>query len=165
MPAKSPKPTTTKVPKKKSIPLIVETHPVEYTGFAFITLLQYRKQPMLAIIDNADDRNVKAFVIDLCGPEGVDEELLISVAAHWYEHNRSGYPISIEFSKQGMTHEMSRIYRTLSKEFITRAIGPIPSYPMSGIVSIKRRRRKAISPAVEIHAAGSVTSYDFEQGL
>lgn len=163
MTVKSPKTTAVKTPKKKNIPLIVENHPEEYTGFPFITLLQYRKQPMLAIIDNVDDHNIKAFVLDLCGPEGVDEERLIALATLWYDEHRYNYPISIEFSKSGLTYEMSRIYRTLSIEFITRAIGPVPSYPMSGVISIKRRRRKAISPAVEVHAASTIESYDFEK--
>lgn len=141
----------TKSTEKKSAPLIVEPHPVDYAGFPFITLIQYRKQPMLAIVDNADDSTMRVFVLDLCGPEGIDEETVITVAAEWYDSNRSNYPISIEFSRRGIIPATSKIYRALNIEFVSRVIGPVPKYPMDAVKSIKRRRRKPLPNGVEIH--------------
>jgi len=137
--------------KRTDVPLIVEPHPAEYTGFPFITLIQYRKQPMLSIVDNATSEVIRAYVLDLCGPEKADEELLIGVAAEWYTNNRASYPLSIEFSRRGMTSVASRIYRALNIEFVSRVIGPVPVYPMETVRSIKRRRCKPISSSVEIH--------------
>lgn len=143
---------------KKTAPLIIEPHPVDYSGFPFVTLIQYRKQPMLAIIDNIDDSVVRAFVLDLCGPEQVDEEMLISTVAEWYDTNRSSFPVSIEFSRRGLTPTTSKIYRALNIEFISRVIGPVPKYPMNATKSVKRRRRKEIPAGVEIHTlTGSIT--------
>ena len=136
---------------KKSAPLIIEPHPAEYSGFPFVTLIQYRKQPMLAIVDNVDDSVIRAFVLDLCGPEEVDEELLIATVSEWYDTNRSSYPISVEFSPKGLTPHTSRIYRALNIEFVSRVIGPVPKYPMNSVKSIKRRRRKVLPAGVEIH--------------
>lgn len=136
--------------RKKTVPLIVEPHPFDYNGFPFITLIQYRKLPMLVIVDNADDDVIKAFVLDWCGPEGINEELLFEIAAHWYEHNRVRFPISVEFSRRGLTVETSRIYRALTTEFVSRVIGPVPKYPMNTVKSVKRRRRKAIPIGVEV---------------
>lgn len=136
--------------KKTPAPLIVEPHPKDYSGFPFITLIQYRKAPMLAIVDNADDGAIRAYVLDMCGPERVDEETLINVAADWYVNGRATHPISVEFSRRGMTPVTSKIYRALSIEFVSRIIGPAPKYPMSSVKSIKRRRRKPISTGVEI---------------
>lgn len=136
--------------KKSPAPLIVEAHPKDYSGFPFITLVQYRKHPMLAIIDNATDDVIRAFVLDLCGPEKVDEELIIQVAAEWYLNNRQNIPISVEFSRLGIAAATSKIYRTLNVEFVSRVIGPVPRYPMSTVKSIKRRRRKPISPSIEV---------------
>lgn len=141
----------TKTSDKKHAPLIVEPHPTDYTGFPFITLIQYRKQPMLAIVDNADDSVIRVFVLDLCGPEGVSEEMLISIAAEWYENSKSNYPISIEFSRRGIVSSTSKIYRALNVEFVSRVIGPVPKYPMSDIKSVKRRRRKPLPNGIEIH--------------
>ena len=136
--------------KRVDVPLIVEPHPKEYTGFPFITLIQYRKQPMLSIVDNATTEVIRAYVLDLCGPEKTDEELLISVAADWYTNNRANYPLSIEFSRRGMTSIASRVYRALNIEFVSRVIGPVPVYPMEAVRSVKRRRCKPISASVEI---------------
>lgn len=138
-----------------TIPLIIEAHPRDYTGFPFITLIQYRKAPMLVIVDNVDDDVIRAYVLDLCGPERINEEAVISVAATWYAENRSNYPISIEFSRQGMTPMTSKVYRALNIEFVSRVIGPVPKYPMGTVKSIKRRRRKAISSGVTIDSVSS----------
>jgi hypothetical protein len=134
--------------KISSVPLIVEPHPRNYSGFPFITLIQYRKSPMLVIVDNADDEVIRAYVLDLCGPERVDEELMIQTASEWYDTNRVNFPISIEFSRRGMTPMTTKVYRALNVEFVSRVIGPVPKYPMNTVKSIKRRRRKTL-PHVE----------------
>lgn len=136
--------------RKKTVPLIVEPHPKEYNGLPFITLIQYRKAPMLVIVDNADDEIIRAFVLDLCGPEDIDETLLFRIAINWYENNRTNFPISVEFSRHGLTAQLSKIYRALNVEFVSRVIGPVPKYPMTIVKSIKRRRRKPIPQGVEI---------------
>lgn len=135
---------------KTAVPLIVEPHPKDYSGFPFITLIQYRKQPMLTIVDNATDDIIRAFVLDLCGPERVNEELIIQVAAEWYATNRTNFPVSIEFSRLGLSPHTSKIYRSLNVEFISRVIGPVPKYPMANVKSVKRRRRKPIPSAAII---------------
>jgi hypothetical protein len=137
--------------KKGPIPLIIEQHPVDYNGFPFVTLIQYRKHPMLAIVDNIKDDVMYVFVLDLCEPTRVNEEMLISAATEWYENNRSKFPVSIEFSQRGLTPHTSRIYRALNVEFVSRVIGPVPKYPMATTKSIKRRRRKALPTGVEVH--------------
>lgn len=163
------KKTTTKVTtkraaseKKLSVPLIVEPHPANYTGLPFITLIQYRKQPMLVIVDNADDEVVRTYVLDLCGPEHVDEEVVIQVAMDWFTTNRQNYPISVEFSRRGMTPITSKVYRALNIEFVSRIIGPVPKYPMNTVKSIKRRRRKPISNGIEMTSKNSAEEL-FEQ--
>lgn len=135
---------------KVSHPLIVEPHPKDYSGFPFITLIQYRKAPMLVIVDNADDSSIKAYVLDLCGPERVDEEMLISVAAEWYQTNRTKYPLSIEFSRRGLTPVTSKIFRALNIEFVSRVIGPVAKFPMDTVKSVKRRRRKPLPNSVVV---------------
>lgn len=135
---------------KSHVPLIIEPHPKDYSGFPFVTLIQYRKQPMLVIVDNANSEVIRAFVLDLCGPERVDEELVIRAAQEWYATNKGNFPISIEFSRLGLTPVMTKIYRSLNVEYVSRIIGPVPKYPMDTVKSIKRRRRKPITAGVEI---------------
>lgn len=152
--------TIVETPKKVMAPLIVEKHPREYTGYPFVTVIVYRKQPMLTIIDNFDDETVKAYVLDYCGAEGVNEEQLIVAAADWYQNNSEQFPVSIEFSRREMTGETSKIYRSLNVEYISRVIGPVPKFPMGAIKNVKRRRRKPISAGVEIHTISNVSTFD-----
>jgi hypothetical protein len=152
--------TVKKKATKKSIPLIIEAHPKEYEGYPFVTVIEYRKLAMLAIVDNADDSTVKAFVLDYCGAENVNEEKLIVAAADWYIENRTLFPVSVEFSRRGMTVDTSKIYRSLNVEFISRIIGPVPKFPMNTVKSIKRRRRKAIPAGVEIRYSTAVLPFE-----
>ena len=133
------------------VPLIVEPHPDDYNGYPFITLIQYRKQHVLTIVDNADDKNIGVFVLDLCGPAQVNEERVIEVAALWWSEKRSRYPISFEFSRVGLSTDTSRIHRSFNIEFVTRVIGPLPRFEMDDVHSIKRRKRKPLPTGVEIN--------------
>jgi hypothetical protein len=139
--------------KKTTAPLIIEPHPSDYVGLPFLTLIQYRKLPMLTIVDNITDDVIRAYVLDLCGPEEVDEESVITTASEWYYQSRNAFPLSIEFSRRGLTASVSKIYRSLNAEFVSRVIGPVPMFPMNIVKSVKRRRRRALSPSIEIHAA------------
>lgn len=133
------------------VPLIVEEHPADYDGYPFITLIQYRKEHILAIVDNADDKTIRSFVLDLCGPCQVDEEQVIGVASSWYENRRDRYPVSFEFSRMGMAMETGKILRSFNAEFVTRVIGPLPRFDLNEVQSVKRRRRKAVPVGMEVH--------------
>lgn len=136
--------------KKTKTPLIIEAYPKDYSGYPFITLIQYRKQHMLTIVDNVFENIIKAYVLDLCSPEGVDEETIILIATEWYKNSKNLFPLSIEFSRRGMTAQTSKIYREFNTEFISRIIGPVPKFPISEIKSSKKRRRKPVPHGVQI---------------
>jgi len=136
--------------RAKNVPLIIEPHPESYSGYPFITLLQYRQQHILTIIDNIDNKSIKAYVLDYCGPERVDEELVIEIAGRWYGKNSELYPLSFEFSKLGLASEVSRIYKKFNIDFVSRLIGPMVKFPMNDIQSTKRRRRKEVPSGVSV---------------
>lgn len=133
------------------LPLIIEPHPADYEGYPFITLIEYRDTHLLGIIDNATDKMIKAYVLDLCGPASVNEEFVIKVAANWYKESKDRYPISFEFSKRGVAEDVKSIYKSFAIGFVTRIIGPLPKFEMSEVKSIKRRRKKPLPPNIEIH--------------
>ena len=127
---------------KDQAPLIVESHPVDYTGYPFITLLRYNKETMLTIIDNRSETAIHGYVLDLCGPERVDEQGIIAIADRWFHENREKYPISIEFSRLGVSQITSRIYRSFNVDYITRVIGPMPVFDTTPKRNPRRRKRK-----------------------
>jgi len=149
--------------KKQAAPLIVEQHPKDYNGFPFITLIQYHKTPLLCIIDNATDYVIRAFVLDICGPAGVNEEMVIGAAQVWSEEGLSNnFPVSVHFGKLGINFETAKIYRTINIEFVSRAIGPVPRFPMETVRSVKRRRRKPLPPNLVITQGNSNGYYPFD---
>lgn len=133
---------------KQVVPLIVEPHPEGYTGFPFITLLQFRHEHLLTIIDNSDEKQIKSYILDLCGPKNVDEKLILSVAQYWYDNNRDKHPLSIEFARRDLTPVSALIYHTFDTEFISRVIGPLPKFAMDSNIKVKKRRRKNISKSI-----------------
>lgn len=132
------------------LPLIVEDHPKEYKGYPFITLMQYRDLHTLLIIDNATDKNIEGFVLDLCGPESVNEELVIETTADWFNSHRDRFPVSFYFSQMGVSEEFSKIFRTYPVDFVTRIIGPMPKFDMESGSSIKRRRKKHLPSNIKL---------------
>lgn len=140
--------------KKKTrgnpIPLIREDYPSDYTGYQFITLIQYRKDNALTIVNNSDNKQISAFVLDLCVPENINEEQIITIAAGWYDNAKDRYPISFEFSRLGISKTTEIIYRKYDIEHVTRIIGPLPTFDMKVQPLVKRRRRKPIPAGVEV---------------
>lgn len=138
-------------------PLIIEPHPESYEGYEFITLIQYKEKSFLTIVNNATDKTVESYVLDLCGPEGINEEMIISIVAEWYDDEEKQYPVSIEFSRRNIVNETSRIFRTYNIDFITRVIGPLPKYNMTENISVKRKRKRPIDPGIEIRRSNLLT--------
>lgn len=124
--------------------LVIEDHPEDYTGLPFITLVQYNKLQLLTIVDNADDNHIKAYVLDLCGPEFVPIQTVIELAAYWFEHDREKYPLSVCFSKNDMAETTSKIFRSFNVEYVTRVIGPITKFNMKSTKSVRKRKRKPV---------------------
>jgi len=136
--------------RKNQVPLITEEHPDNYSGYPFITLIQYRDDDYLSIVDNFNKKIIGAYILDLCSAARVDEKQLISVAVEWYNNNRENFPISIEMSRRGMIKESHSIYRTFNVDYVKRVIGPLPQYKMTEVVNIRRRRKKGIPSGVEV---------------
>lgn len=129
--------------------LIIEPHPESYNGLPFITLLQFRKEHYLTIIDDSNDEEIKAFVLDLCGPAELDKAFVLQTALEWHTSMKH-MPLSIVFSMRGQSGIVEKIYRTFSTECTTRAIGPMPRYNMDQAPVVKRKRRKFPTDAFKI---------------
>lgn len=128
----------------KKFPLIIEDHPKNYNGYEFITLIHYNDQKFLNIVDNVTKKHIVTYVLDLCAVNEVCEKQVIDVAYEWYVDPEKNYPISIEFSRLGLSHEMNSILKLFSIDYVTRVIGPLPKYNMTGPVKVRKRKRKPI---------------------
>lgn len=145
----NPKPVTKKarpkIERQKVEPdLVAELHPKDYSSFPFITLIQYRKAPMVCLVDNVRKGNIHAYVLDLCGPAKVDEDIMLNIAQEWHAKSKDKYPLSVEFSRRGFTIMTGRVYRTLDVASVSDVVGPMPAFPMDAVSNPKRRRRKEV---------------------
>ena len=141
-------------------PLIIEEHPENYNGYDFITLIKYNDTTYLNIVDNVCNKQIITYVLDLCGPSNLDEELIINIAQKWAIENKHNYPISIEFSKMKLSEQTSSILRYFPIDYVTRVIGPLPEYNMAGPFKVKKRKRKLIPRNMEFINKSSNKYYD-----
>ena len=134
----------------KRFPLIVEPHPQNYDGYEFITLVKYNDESFLTIVDNVTKKYIVSYILDFCGPEKIDEQRLIEVAHDWYYQNGDRYPISIEFSKMGISKHVYPLLRSFPVDYVTRVIGPLPNFEMNGPYKVRKRKRKQVPKNIEI---------------
>lgn len=133
----------------QSFPLIAESHPEDYNGYEFITLIRFNDENYLSVVDNIVNNQIVAYVLDYCGPSNINEEHFIEVVDGWYTTKREKYPISIEFSRLGLSEYMAKILRCLPLDYVSRVIGPLPTFNMGGAFKVKKRKKKNIPRGVE----------------
>lgn len=131
-------------------PLIVEAHPEDYDGYEFITLIRYNDVNYLTIVDNTDKKFINCYVLDFCKTVGIAEDVVIDIVEKWYTSSKDSYPVSIEFSKMGLTDDMSKILRSFTLDYVTRVIGPLPFFSMKGTIKVRKRKRKPVPDGVKI---------------
>ena len=65
--------------KKKIPPLIIE-HYMDTTNLCFVSLIEYKREQYLGIIDNITDTELNAFILSHAKPEVIDANDFISFA-------------------------------------------------------------------------------------
>lgn len=134
---------------RKISKLIREDYPADYTGYKFITLIQFNNEKFLTIVDRMTEKTLSAYVLDLCGAENVDEETLLNIAYEWSISERKNFPISYEFARMGMVNELTGLQRTFNKDFVERVIGPLPVMEQV-TATVKRKKRKKLPSSIII---------------
>lgn len=138
----------------QAFPLISEPHPDAYDGPKFLTLIRFNDKDYINIVDNVINNEIVTYVLDLCPKEfdykpELREQALIEIAYEWFETSHATYPISIEFSRRGVSSEASKILRRFTVDYVSRVIGPLPRFEMGGPFKVKKRKRKPIPKGVE----------------
>lgn len=128
-----------------TVPLIIEPHPEDYTGYKFITMIRYNDTNTINVVDNIVNKSIYTYVLDLCGPSEVDENVFIEIAREWYySDNFKKHPLSVEFSRLGWQSESNKILRVFPIDYVTRIIGPVQEFPMSGYTRCRKRKKKSV---------------------
>ena len=128
-----------------SVPLIVEPHPENYNGYQFVTLIRYNDENTINVVDNVINKSIYTYVLDLCGPEEVNEQDFIDITLDWYVSGAyKEHPLSIEMSKLGFSSVSNKILRIFPIDYVTRIIGPVISYPMAGYSKCRKRKKRSL---------------------
>lgn len=135
---------------KKKIPTLVVEFAADHGNFFFLSVIEYRKENYLVIVDNVTEETVGAYVLDFAQQEGIDLQQLISVVTTWFYRGSYNYPLSFEFSRLGMAAHTNRIYKNFELAHVTRLIGNDFKYALLTAPKIKRRRVSMIPAGVEV---------------
>lgn len=130
------------------LPFVVATHPPSYAGLDFLTAVQLLNshEPIIGIVDNVDDKNLKLFMVDLCEQEGINVDLMLQVTSEWFTNHRHQIPLSFYLSRHQQFTGLAALYRSIPLKNIIRVIGPIGIFPMG---TIERSRKRKHIPIVQ----------------
>lgn len=136
---------------KKRIPELQVEVTSDTANLFYLSVLQYRKDHHLVVVDNITNDTVSAYMLDRATQEGIDLKQLLSVVTRWFYEASHKHPLSLEFSKLGMTHATNRILKNFELSHVTRIVGQDFQYDLHTAPKIRRRRVNHVKkPDVDI---------------
>ena len=142
---------------KKRIPDLVVERAEDRGNFMYLSVLAFRKENYLVIIDNITEDTVSAYVLDFAQQEGINLKQLMPIITSWFYRASYKYPLSFEFSRLGISNSTNRIYRNFDLGHVMRLVGNDFRYDITAAPKIKRRRVSLIPAGVEIKLKRSST--------
>lgn len=127
---------------KKKIPTLKVELVNERGNFLYLSLLEYKRENYLCVIDNIAASEIGAYVLDYAEQENIPLNEFLALATRWFYSNSDSKPISVEIAKLGLTSQLAPIYRTFDSTYVTRIIGNAFAY--DGMNKSKVRRRRVI---------------------
>lgn len=135
---------------KKRIPSLIVEFASDSGNLYYLSVIEYRRQNYLCIIDNISSEEIGAYVLDFAPQEKIDLKQLMTVITYWFYRGSYSYPLSFEFSRLGITPAANRIYKTFELAHVTRLIGHDFRYDFESPPKIRRRRVSLIPAGTEI---------------
>lgn len=137
------------MPKRK-IPGLVIERAEDQGNHYFLSVLEYRNENYLVVVDNITNEELGAYVLDFAQQEGMSLKDLMSVITLWFYRGSFDYPLSFEFSKMGMAPMTNRIYKNFELGHVTRLIGKDFQFDLLSPPKVRRRRVSKIPAGFEI---------------
>lgn len=135
---------------KRKIPdLKIET--VDAVGNSiYLSLVEYKRETYLCIIDNITPDVIGAFVLDYAEQENVHVKAFLNLVTKWFYSSSEKHPLSVEIAKQGLTPQLSPIYKNFDTSYVSRIIGSAFSFEKLDKNKVKRRRVVPIPECIPI---------------
>lgn len=135
---------------KKKIPELKLELINERGNLIYLSLVEYKRECYLCIIDNITDDGISAFVLDYAEQENVKIAGFLSLVTEWFYSSSDKYPLSVELAKRNLTDQLAPIYRTFDSTYVSRIIGQAFSYDKLQKNKVKRRRVIPIPEGIPI---------------
>lgn len=135
--------------KKKIPPLVVEDIK-DKANLYYLSLIEYKRENFLTIIDNITSNEISAYVLDYAQQEKIDMQHFLSIANHWFYKSAHKHPLSFEIAKLGLTSQLSPLYRSFDLNYVARVVGHPFSFDFTPRTKVKRRKAVALPASIEI---------------
>ena len=135
---------------KRKIPSLIIERAEDQGNYFYLSVLEYRRENYLVVVDNITDEEVGAYVLDFAQQEGMDLRDLMTLITEWFYRASFKYPLSFEFSRLGIAHRTNRIYKSFELAHVTRLIGKDYKFELLAAPKVRRRRVNRIPAGVEI---------------
>lgn len=136
--------------KKKIPPLALELKQ-DPTTLHYLSLLEYRRDTFLVVIDNITETEVSAFTLDYAEQEGIVVADFLSICNYWFYKASNAYPLSFEIAKLGLTKQLAPMLKIYDANNVSRIVGvPFQHHMQPLKPKIKRRRVVPVQAGIEI---------------
>jgi len=125
-------------------------------NFLYLSLVEYKRETYLCVIDNISSSSIGAFVLDYAEQENVKTNVFLSVVTKWFYSRSDLHPLSIEIARLGLTEQLAPIYKTFDTSYVSRIIGNAFSYDALQKTKVKRRRVIPIPEGIPITLKKSI---------
>ena len=137
---------------KRKIPSLIIERAEDTGNFYFLSVLEFRRENYLVVIDNITDDDIGAYVLDYAQQEGMNLKDFMTIVTQWFYRSGGGvdYPLSFEFSRVGIASRTNLIHKTFELAHVTRVIGKDFKFDLGVAPKVKRRQVNKIPAGFEI---------------
>lgn len=135
--------------KRKIPPLIIERIS-DNSNYGFLSVIEFRREEYLGIIDNITSTHVKAYTFEDIKPNSIAVNDFLTKIIRWYYAESFSKPLSVSLSKTGLTGITAPLYKSFDLNSVSRIVGNPFLYPQFNEVSIKKRKILPICEGIPI---------------
>lgn len=135
---------------KKRIPTLEFEQTAGSGNLLFLSLVEYKREEFLCVIDTVDDESINAYVLDYAEQNGIKISSFLSLVTRWFYASSDRCPLSFEAAKYNLTEALAPMYKTLELSYVSRVVGNSFSFSDEKPSKVKRRRVIAPSEGIEI---------------
>lgn len=135
---------------KKKIPLLKIESINDRGNLLYLALVEYKRENYLCVIDNVSSASLGAYVLDYAEQENVKINSFLSLVTKWFYSGSDTHPLSFEIARQGLTEQLSPIYKLFDTAYVSRIIGHAFMYEELDKTKVKRRRVIPIPEGIPI---------------